>query len=74
MNEPKYDDASGASRSDAGSAAENSCPNCVHENTCGYSPLAMLGHRSVLSNKPCCLGMMSFTGKPFFKSKADNED
>lgn len=45
--------------------ADNSCPNCEHEKTCGYSPLAMLGERRLYGNSPCCLGLMS-SGKPFF--------
>lgn len=47
-------------------SAENSCPNCEHEKTCGYSPLARLGKRADYGNKPCCLGLMS-SGKPFFQ-------
>lgn len=49
-------------------AAPNSCVRCSHEKTCGYSPLAMLGHRHEGSYDACCLGMMS-CGKPFFDPK-----
>lgn len=45
--------------------AENSCVNCLHERTCGYSPLAMLGRRTPNSYKACVLGLKS-SGKPFF--------
>lgn len=46
--------------------ATNSCSQCKHELTCGYSMLAMTGSREDGSYTPCCLGNMS-DGEPFFK-------
>jgi hypothetical protein len=50
--------------------AENSCVNCIHELTCGYSPLApnSIGKRTRFSYCPCVLGDMS-GGTPFFSKK-----
>lgn len=53
-------------------AQPGSCPFCQYEATCGYSPLAMSGHRADHGNQPCVLGNMS-SGKPFFQSKAAQE-
>lgn len=46
--------------------APNCCANCSHENTCGYSPLAMSKERTENSYTPCCLGMKS-SGEPFYQ-------
>lgn len=50
-------------------AAENSCVNCQHEMTCGYSMLATVGKRdSKYSYGKCILGLMS-SGRPFFDKR-----
>jgi hypothetical protein len=54
-------------------AVVNSCVNCKFEETCGYSPLAMLKRRTENSYGPCALGLMSPHGnrepRPFFHPK-----
>lgn len=50
--------------------APNSCVNCKHEETCGYSMLATVGQRDpVWSFGQCVLGDRSYGHGPFFQVK-----
>ena len=63
----------GSSPSDLLAIELNSCVNCQHELTCGYSMLATIGKRdNKFSYGKCVLGLMS-SGKPFFDKRVGEQ-